>query len=128
MENRSKVSPNLRHHHRIPVTLETVLETRSGERVNCAVENLSRAGFMIRCCPETVQKLLPSGEPVSPHQAVPVKLQITLNDNLVSADGDIIYVRRTSRECFNVGVSFLRFDGDGASHLDGFVLKLMARP
>ncbi|TVP55119.1 MAG: PilZ domain-containing protein [Halomonadaceae bacterium] len=128
MENRSKVSPNLRHHHRVPVTLEALLETQLGAQVTCTVENLSRAGLMVRCPPQTVQQLLPNREPVSPHQAVPVKLWLEIGSSLLAADGDVIYVRRASCDRFHVGISFSRFEDDSEERLKAYVMALMAKP
>ncbi|MDX1588497.1 MAG: PilZ domain-containing protein [Oleiphilaceae bacterium] len=128
MLKQAKVTPNLRHYHRVPVALEALLETRCGDAVMCRVCNLSRAGFMVECSPEMLQQLLPNREPVAPHQPVPVYSSLALPDGDLNVDCHVIYVRRVSSQCFNLGAEFRDFQGDDAQRLENYVLQQMTDP
>lgn len=128
MQNQSKVSPNLRHYHRVPVTLEVLMQTDSGVAVLCQVANLSRAGLMIACTPQMLHQLLPNRESVAPHQPVPVRASLALPDGDLNVDCNVVYVRRVSHDCFNLGAEFKAFEGDDEQRLQAFVLKQMTPP
>ncbi len=123
--------PNLRHYHRIPVDLETSLEQDGRSLPTCPINNLSRSGLQITCSPETLNRLLPNGEPVAPHMAVPVHVafEIPLGEsgsNVVRARCDVVTVRRIARDCFHVGMSFTEFEGDTDTLLDHYINEQLA--
>ncbi|WP_077530621.1 PilZ domain-containing protein [Vreelandella utahensis] len=118
--------PNLRHYHRIPVNLEAFLE-RGGETLpNCTVNDLSRAGLQIECAPDTLEQLVPNGEPVAPHMAIPVQVVFTIplgksDSTCIRARCDVVAVRRIARDCFHVGMSFAEFEEDALPMLDHYI-------
>ena len=118
--------PNLRHYHRIPVNLAASLE-RGGETLrHCTINNLSRAGLQIECTPETLDQLVPNGEPVAPHMAIPVQVTFTVpvgesDSACIRARCDVVTVRRIARDCFNVGMSFAEFEEDALPMLDHYI-------
>ena len=118
--------PNLRHYHRIPVNLEASLE-RGGEALPpCTINNLSRAGLQIECTPETLDLLVPNGEPVAPQMAIPVQVAFTVpvgesDTAVIQARCDVVTVRRIARDCFHVGMSFAEFEEDAVPMLDHYI-------
>jgi len=134
MDKQSKVSPSLRHYHRISVSLSALLETESGDQVRCDIANLSRAGMMALCTAEMIACLLPNQEPVAPHLAVPLEVSLDLPGDkgqphqTINAQCDIIYSRRASRDCFHLGMSFMQFHGDDGLILEDFVTRNMGPP
>ena len=118
--------PNLRHYHRIPVNLEASLE-RGGEALPpCTINNLSRAGLQIECTPETLDLLVPNGEPVAPQMAIPVQVAFTVpvgesDTAVIQARCDVVTVRRIARDCFHVGMSFAEFEEDALPMLDHYI-------
>ncbi len=131
LDNPARNRPNLRHYHRIEVDLEATLITDDDTIGPCTIRNLSRSGIMVPCSSEILDRVLPNHEPVAPHLAVP----ITVDFDLSSASGesiriscrcDVIYVRRVARDCFHVGMSFVRFDEDGEQQVDEFINRQLA--
>ena len=123
-ENPAAGRPNLRHYHRIAVELDATVITGDGTEVPCQVNNLSRDGVMVPCSPETLDLILPNREPVAPHVAVPVALDLRLPDapeSPIHCQCNIIYTRRVSRDCFTVGMSFTTFAEDGRQRLDDYI-------
>lgn len=131
LDNPARSRPNLRHYHRIEVDLDATLITENDTIGPCTIRNLSRSGIMVPCSSEIVDRIIPNHEPVAPHLAVP----LTLNFDLPAADGsqvsiacrcDVVYVRRVARDCFHVGISFVRFDDDGEQQVDDYINRQLA--
>ncbi|SDW41733.1 PilZ domain-containing protein [Marinobacter mobilis] len=123
--------PNLREQQRVDVALEVCVKQSSGEELSCKAANLSRAGVMISCDSDTVQKLLPSKTSPAPGQwiqvstrfAVPIVASQTVS---VRAEGHIVHLRRVSRNEFHVGVHFTDFEDNGFDYLDQYVSRLLS--
>ncbi|MGM0451416.1 MAG: PilZ domain-containing protein [Pseudomonadota bacterium] len=123
--------PNLRHYHRIPVNLEASLEQDGQLLPVCPINNLSRSGLQIACSPETLGQLVPNGEPVAPHMAVPVHIAFEIpvgeaDSTRIQARCDVVTVRRIARDCFHVGMSFTEFEDDADALLDHYINEQLA--
>lgn len=123
--------PNLRHYHRIPVNLEAWLEQNGQPLPACTINNLSRSGLQIACAPETLNQLVPNGEPVAPHMAIPahVAFEIPVGESgstHVRARCDVVTVRRIARDCFHVGMSFTEFEDETEALLDHYINEQLA--
>lgn len=129
-QNTTAGRPNLRHYHRIAVELDGTITTGDGTEAPCRVTNLSRDGVMIPCDPDTLSRVIPNQESVAPHLAVPVHFDLCLpdgNQSPVRCQCDIIYVRRVSRDCFNMGMSFSAFEEEGQQRLDDYINQQLAK-
>lgn len=125
-ETRQPVRPNLRHHNRVATQLTVEVSTGDGLTAECESANLSRAGLMLVCTPEQVSQILPNDSPIAPRQAVRLHARfslpvISLQSVSVSVDCDVIYVRRVSRDCFQVGMEFVEFEGSGRDYVDQYI-------
>lgn len=122
---------NLREQQRADVTLNVCIKNPAGEELSCTTANLSRAGVMISCDSDTVQKLVPTRTSPAPGQciqvsarfAVPVVATQTVS---VRAEGHIVHLRRVSRNEFHVGVHFTDFEDNGFDYLDQYVSRLLS--
>lgn len=118
--------PNLRHHQRIDTQFDVELALTDGKAVTCTLSNLSRAGLMVECSPAMLARILPNHSPIAPRQAVRVSARFELpvlpvQTVVISADCDIIYARRVSRQLFQIGMEFVSIEGNGRSYVDQFV-------
>lgn len=131
-EPKPATRPNLRHHQRIAARLDAVIGVADGSLLKCQLKNLSRAGAMIMCSPETVNSLLPKGTMVSPKHAVRVQVQFELSMTdipptggvqrvLITAYCNIVYQRRVSRDTFHLGMSFTALGGNGQEYIDQYI-------
>lgn len=120
--------PNLRHHQRIATKLDVELELDNGEWVSTTLSNLSRAGFMVECSPALMTRILPNHSPIAPRQAVRMKAKFDLpilpvQSVRITADCDVIYARRLSRQVFQIGMQFVDLEGNGQDYVNQFVDK-----
>ncbi|MFE8072130.1 PilZ domain-containing protein [Marinobacteraceae bacterium S3BR75-40.1] len=118
--------PNLRHHHRVPADLVVEVTAESGASVECACANLSRAGLMLSCTPDQVSQILPNNMTIAPRQAVRLHARfklpvLSIQSVQISVACDVIYVRRVSRDCFQVGMHFVDFEGSGRDYVDQYM-------
>lgn len=122
---------NLRNQQRVEVALEVALTRPDGTRVVSTVSNLSRAGMMIECDARTAQVLVPGNRTPAPGHwlevtadfSVPVVITQPVK---IHAACHVVHLRRMSRDCFQVGLQFIEFDGSGYSHLDNYVARLLS--
>ena len=88
---------------------------------------------MATCDPDMVNSLLPKGAVVGPRQAVRVQVQFQLpiiNVQKVQIDAhcDIVYLRRVSRDKFQLGMSFTAFDDNGQDYIDQYIDRKLHPP
>ncbi|XOZ34940.1 PilZ domain-containing protein [Halomonadaceae bacterium KBTZ08] len=123
--------PGLRHHHRIQVTLKASLE-RGGESLpDTTINTLSRCGLQVVCPPETLEQLIPNGQPVAPHMAIPVHVTFRLpihgaGSSCIRARCGVVMVRRTARDCYHVGMSFTALADDAHALLEHYIREQLA--
>ncbi|XKH01426.1 PilZ domain-containing protein [Marinobacter nauticus] len=123
--------PNLRNQQRVDVELDITLELPKGHCVNCQASNLSRAGMTLCCNLETVKQLIPGMRPPAPGSWVEIKARFPVpvlktQPVTVLADGNIVNMRRISRDEFELGVQFSEFEGNGFDYVDKCVSRLLA--
>lgn len=124
--------PSLRHQQRVDVAIEAKLYRPDGTAVFSKVANLSRAGMMIECDTETAKTLIPGTRTPAPGYWIDVisefSVPVVANQPVsIRADSHIVYLRRMSRDRFQIGIQFMEFDGNGYHYVDQFVSSLMFR-
>lgn len=122
---------NLRNQQRVDVSAEITVEKTDGCCLTCKVSNLSRSGVMISCDQNIVQQLIPGLRAPAPGHWIEVKTRFTVpvlptQPVTVLADGNIVHMRRISRNEFQVGIQFSEFEGNGFDYVDQYVAKLLA--
>ena len=125
------VRPSLRNQQRVDVAVDVTLETPDGQCVTCKALNLSRAGLMMCCDKRTVQQLIPGMRPPAPGNWIEIKTRFIVplsarHKETISTDGNIVHMRRLSRDEFQIGVQFCEFEGNGFDYIDKHVSKLLA--
>lgn len=123
--------PNLREQQRVDVALDVSIKNPTGEELNCKAANLSRAGVMISCDFDTVQRLVPGRRTPAPGQWIQVSTQfavpvVATQTVCVRAEGHIVHLRRVSRDEFHLGVHFTEFEDNGFDYLDQYVSRLLS--
>jgi hypothetical protein len=122
---------NLRNQQRVETALDVALTRPDGARVVTHVSNLSRAGMMIECDAQTARVLVPGNRTPAPGNWLEVAAEFSVpvvitQPVTIRADCHVVHLRRISRDCFQVGLQFIEFDGSGFSHLDAYVARLLA--
>ncbi|TGN40025.1 PilZ domain-containing protein [Marinobacter confluentis] len=125
------VKSNLRNQQRVDVATEARIEKPDGSSLVCSVSNISRTGLMISCGQEQVRELIPGQQTPAPGTWIDVKATFPVpvvagQPVSVVANGHIVYMRRISRNEFQIGVQFAEFDGNGFEYVDNYVSKLLA--
>lgn len=123
--------PNLRHYHRVAVNLDVSLEQEGQSVPIGTINSLSRSGLQIQCSQEALNQLIPNGEPVAPHMAVPVQTAFDIpvgesGSTRVQTRCDVVTVRRIARDCFHVGMSFTEFKDNADALLDRYINEQLA--
>ncbi len=124
------VKPNLRNQQRVDVATEVRIEKPDGSSLVCPMSNISRTGLMILCGRDEVQTLVPGQKTPAPGTwievtasfAVPVVASQPVS---VVAHGHIVYMRRISRNEFQIGIQFAEFEDNGFEYVDNYVSKLL---
>ena len=123
--------PNLRNQQRVSVSTDIAIETPDGTCVTCTVSNLSRTGLMVICDLNTVRALIPHQRPPAPGQWIAVKTRFSVpvlptQPVSVIAEGNIVHMRRTARNEFQLGIQFAEFENNGYDYVDRYVSQLLA--
>lgn len=125
------VRPNLRNQQRVEVTIDVTVDCGKGSCMHCRASNLSRAGLMLSCDQQTVRQLIPNMLPPAPGNWIEVKTHFPVpvlpaQPVTVFAEGNIVHLRRISRDEFQVGIQFSEFEGNGFDYVDKYVARLLA--
>ncbi len=122
---------NLRNQQRVPVDASIALEKPDGQRLDCQIANLSRSGVMISCTEEAARVLLPGLRAPAPglYFGVTARFSVPVlpaQPVAVTADCNVVHLRRVSRDEFQVGIQFSEFEGNGFDYVDQYVARLLA--
>ncbi|MEX0606112.1 MAG: PilZ domain-containing protein [Marinobacter sp.] len=122
---------NLRSQQRVEAQLDVLVSAPSGQAVPCRTINLSRAGMMLSCDNKTLHQLVPGRKAPAPGQWVDImakfSVPVVASQNVtISADCNLIHLRRVSRDEFHVGIQFCSFEGNGQSYVDQFVSRQLS--
>jgi hypothetical protein len=123
--------PNLRNQQRVDVATEVTVEKPDGSSLVCSVSNISRTGLMILCGRDEVQALIPGQQTPAPGTWIEVKTSFSVpvvasQPVSVIAHGNIVHLRRISRDQYQIGIQFAEFDDNGFEYVDLYVRKLLA--
>ncbi len=128
MKSPSSARPNLRNQQRVDALLAITVQHDNGDSVECQTTNLSRAGMMITCSGDIVNRLAPGKRSPAAGEGIPVTTRFCLpviasQTVAVSAQCQIVNIRRIARDTFHVGVQFCDFDGNGRQYVDQYVSR-----
>lgn len=123
--------PNLRDQQRVDVALEVTLNRHGQTPVKCRMTNLSRAGMLICCDAELVDRLVPGRKAPAPGDWINVSAQFEVpvippQTVAIAASCHLAHLRRVSRNEFHLGVRFVDFEGRGFDYVDQYVQRIMA--
>ncbi|MBQ0746216.1 MAG: PilZ domain-containing protein [Marinobacter sp.] len=125
------MKPNLRNQQRVDVVSDIVIEKPDGCQLTCKISNLSRTGVMVSCNQETAGQLIPHLKAPAPGDWVSVKARfsvpvVTTQSVSILANGNIVHLRRTAKDEFQLGIQFADFEGNGLDYVDRYVRQLLA--
>lgn len=117
---------NLRYHSRVTTHLDGVVSTDEGEDIKVEVANVSRAGVMLLCDRETVDRIHLNEMPVIPRQPIQIELGFSLpvvaqKHIAVHTPCNVVYVRRQSRDLFQIGLEFGDIEERDYAYVDQYV-------
>lgn len=123
--------PNLRNQQRVDVATRVMVEKPDGCSLECSVSNISRTGLMIKCGQEEVRTLIPGQQAPAPGTWIEVKASfpvpvVASQPVKVIAQGHIVHMRRISRDEFQIGIQFAKFEDNGFDYVDKYVSKLLS--
>ncbi|WP_417543972.1 PilZ domain-containing protein [Marinobacter sp.] len=125
------MKPNLRNQQRADVVIDIVIEKPDGCQLTCKTSNLSRTGVMVSCNQETASQLIPNLKTPAPGDWISVKARfsvpvVTTQSVSILATGNIVHLRRTAKDEFQLGIHFADFEGNGLDYVDRYVRELLA--
>lgn len=125
------VKPNLRNQQRVGASLDVTFQRAPDVEVMCRATNLSRAGMMVSCSPECVEKLVPGLKLPAPGQWIEASAAFALpvvaaQKVTITARCHIIHLRRISRSEFQLGLQFSEVEGRGLDYIDQYVSRQLA--
>ncbi len=117
---------NLRHYTRIPAQLEAMISKHEKNLITVDIANLSRAGLMLACNSETLDKILPKTSSIIPSQPIQLDVEFSVpvvatQSVIIKANCNVIYTRRLSRDSFQVGMEFDTVENNGYSYIDQYI-------
>lgn len=125
------VKSNLRNQQRVEVSSGITIEKPDGCCLTCSISNLSRTGVMVSCNREAVKTLIPGNRAPAPGNWITVTTQfrvpvVATQPVSITANGNIVHMRRIARDEFQLGIRFSGFEGNGFDYIDRYVGKLLA--
>jgi len=125
------IKPNLRNQQRVDASLDVTFRREDAVEVRCRTTNLSRAGMMISCSSDCVEKLVPGLKSPAPGQWVEASAEFALpvvaaQKVSILAHCHIIYLRRVSRNEFQLGIQFSEVEGRGHEYIDQYVSRQLS--
>ncbi len=113
-------------HHAYKANEASVL-SEQGVHERTSIKTISRDGICLNCDQETLQRLLPNTASVAPKQAVKLEVSFKL-ENFLKIDANVVYVRRLSKDTFQLELRFDHLSVESESEIDAYIERSLYKP
>lgn len=124
------MSRTLIYHTQLQIEGQATVKTSSTSDVSVELSSISKSGLLLKCNKQNLETLLPKQPSLAPKQTVATEAAFGLPEvGKVSAECEIVSVRRLSRDTFELQLNFSNPEQRSINAVEHFVeRKLRSQP